>query len=119
MVLASNIRNYRKQRGYTQKELAILLGVSRESVVKYELDQSKPSIESLIILAELFDVSLDHLVLGKKAYGSKLDQELEIRMNALGGRNNLLMVLDAVISVLSTWKKMSDMKGRGSKTQSS
>lgn len=105
MILAANIREMRKKRGLTQKDLAQILGVSRESVVKYELDQSRPSVESLIILAEQFDVTLDRLVLGRETTVTTLDMELEERLARCGGRKSAIQLLDAVLSVIATWKR--------------
>lgn len=104
MMLAANIREFRKKKGLTQKELAQILGVSRESVVKYELDQSRPSVESLIILAEQFEVTLDRLVLGRETSIKSLDLELEERLARCGGRKNAMLLLDVVLSMVASWK---------------
>lgn len=46
----------------TQKELAVLLGIDRTTYTKYETEASEPNLETLIALADYFDVSLDYLV---------------------------------------------------------
>lgn len=55
----------RKQRGFSQEELANRLNVSRQTVSKWEVGDSTPDMEKLAAMSELFGVSLDQLVLGK------------------------------------------------------
>jgi len=59
------LTNYRKAKNLTQNEIAEKLNVSPQAVSKWENDISSPGIDSLVILSELFDVSLDEL-LGKE-----------------------------------------------------
>lgn len=56
----------RKQKGFSQEELANRLNVSRQTVSKWEVGDSTPDMEKLIAMSDLFDVSLDMLVLGKE-----------------------------------------------------
>ena len=61
MGVSENIIKYRKIKGYTQDELAEAMGVSRQSVSKWENGESMPDINRIIKLAEYLDVSLDCL----------------------------------------------------------
>ena len=61
MTLGEKIYKYRKQAGLSQEELAYKMNVSRQSVSLWETDQTTPSLESLIMLSEIFSVSLDEL----------------------------------------------------------
>ena len=54
----------RKKRGLSQEELGFELGVSRQTVSKWESGQSYPDFQRLVLLADYFDISLDELVLG-------------------------------------------------------
>lgn len=56
----------RKQKGFSQEELANRLNVSRQTVSKWEVGDSTPDMEKLIAISDLFDVSLDMLVMGKE-----------------------------------------------------
>ncbi len=53
---------YRQQGGLTQEQLAETLGVSRQSVSKWESGQSYPEMEKLLALCELFRCDLDTLL---------------------------------------------------------
>ena len=67
MTLGERIVALRRQRGLSQDALAEALGVSRQSVSKWETDASVPDLERLVKLSELFAVSLDELVKGAPA----------------------------------------------------
>ena len=62
MKLAEKIMALRKQRGWSQEELAQQLSVSRQSVSKWESGVSEPSVEKLKQLADLFDVTMDEFL---------------------------------------------------------
>lgn len=59
------IKQLRKTEGLTQEQLAEKVGVSARMVRAFESGASGASIDVLIILSELFDTSLDYLILGK------------------------------------------------------
>lgn len=62
MILADKIIEQRKKNGWSQEELADKLGVSRQSVSKWESAGSVPDLQRIIQLAELFGVSTDYLL---------------------------------------------------------
>ncbi len=62
MILADKIMNERKRNGWSQEELADKLGVSRQSVSKWESAQSVPDLNRIIKLAEIFGVTTDYLL---------------------------------------------------------
>ena len=62
MSLGTNLSRLRSRSGLSQDALAEKMGVSRQSVSKWENDSSVPELEKLIRLAEIFDVTLDELV---------------------------------------------------------
>ena len=57
-----NLRDIRKERGKTQKQIAKLLGVSQQSYSAYENGVSQPPRDALIKLAEYYQVSTDYLL---------------------------------------------------------
>ena len=64
--LGMRICRLRGDKRLSQGDLADLLGVSRQSVSKWETDSSVPDLDKLVRMAELFEVSLDELVLGRE-----------------------------------------------------
>lgn len=52
----------RKAKGLSQEELGNELGVSRQTVSKWELGQSYPDFQKLVLLSDFFDISLDKLI---------------------------------------------------------
>ncbi len=62
MILADKIIDLRKKNGWSQEDLAEQLGVSRQSVSKWESAQSVPDLARIIQLSELFGVSTDYLL---------------------------------------------------------
>lgn len=59
MTTGQKIQTLRKQRGLTQEQLAQRLGVSRQAVSRWELDESLPETANLLPLGEVLGVSLD------------------------------------------------------------
>ena len=68
------LKNLRVQKGLSQEELASRLEVTRQTVSKWELGDSTPDLDKLVLLAELFEISLDELVLDKVPVTTKLDE---------------------------------------------
>lgn len=64
MNLGSQIKRYRNELHLSQEELAEEIFVSRQSVSNWENDKTYPDIKSLLLLSELFSVSLDTLIKG-------------------------------------------------------
>ena len=62
MTLGEKISKQRKELNYTQEQLADVLGVSRQSISKWESDIAYPETDKLIELGELFDCSMDYLL---------------------------------------------------------
>ena len=65
MSFGENLKFIRKKRNITQKQLAQLLDVSRQSVSKWEADKSYPDSEKLVLIAKELDVSSDYLLLNR------------------------------------------------------
>lgn len=62
MSFAENLKQIRKQNGYSQEELAELLDVSRQAVGKWEQGQGYPEVEKLLLLSKKLNISLDDLM---------------------------------------------------------
>lgn len=62
MTLGEKIVRQRKELNYTQEQLADVLGVSRQSISKWESDIAYPETDKLIELGKLFHCSMDYLL---------------------------------------------------------
>ena len=62
MTTGEKLQNLRKENNYTQEELADILGVSRQSISKWESDVAFPETDKLITLAKLFHCTVDYLL---------------------------------------------------------
>ena len=62
MILADKIVENRKKNGWSQEELAEKLGVSRQSVSKWESAQAVPDLKKILQLSEIFGVTTDYLI---------------------------------------------------------
>ena len=65
MEFHNKLYNLRKQKGLSQEELANRLNVSRQTISKWEVGDSTPDMEKLIAISDMFDISLDELVMDK------------------------------------------------------
>lgn len=62
MTFQEKLMALRKQHGWSQEYLGIQIGVSRQTVSKWELGSTTPELDKLILLSDLFELSLDELV---------------------------------------------------------
>ena len=62
MILADKIISLRKKEGMTQEDLANLVGVSRQSVSKWESSMAMPDLDKVVKLSQIFSVSTDFLL---------------------------------------------------------
>lgn len=66
-VFEDNLKELRKLNKLTQRQVAERLKISQPSYIRYENGKSEPTLENLVALADLFDVSVDYL-LGRKDF---------------------------------------------------
>ena len=62
MTIGEKLQQLRKDNNYTQEELADIMGVSRQSISKWESDVAFPETEKLITLSKLYQCSIDYLL---------------------------------------------------------
>ncbi len=104
MILADKIIALRKKNGWSQDELAEKLGISRQSVSKWESAQSIPDINRILELSRIFGVTTDYLL--------KEDQEEEILMDTEDERLPQISLSDAT-RFLDAAKQYSHRMGIG------
>ncbi|MFV0480203.1 MAG: helix-turn-helix domain-containing protein [Anaerorhabdus sp.] len=108
MILADKIIEERKRSGWSQEELAEKLGVSRQSISKWEGAQSIPDINRIIQMAEIFGVSTDYLLKDK---AKRENKELEISAETV---DNLRCVsMEEANDFLKTQEKFASLVALG------
>ena len=66
MAFGETLSNLRKAKGLSQEQLAAELGLTRQTISKWELNQSTPDLDYLVRLSDFFAVSTDFLIKGKQ-----------------------------------------------------
>lgn len=89
MTFGEKLSALRRREGWSQEQLAGRLGVTRQSVSKWESGQAAPELGKLVALSELFGVSVDYLVKDElpepEARSGELSR-LEAQVEAIGRR---------------------------------
>lgn len=70
------IKELRKEKNYTQEQLAEKLGVSQRTVSRWETGHNLPDLDILMEMADFYDVDLRELLDGERK-GDKMDKEIE------------------------------------------
>lgn len=87
IAIADRLLRLRKAHGFSQEELAEKIGISRQSVSKWERAEASPDTDNLIALARLYGVSLDELLLSDEEE-SKAGEGLQPVPNGLENGGN-------------------------------
>ncbi len=88
-MIGLRIATLRRHAGMSQAELAEKLKISTSAVGMYEQGRREPSLDTLIAIGELFDVSIDFLVTGKASDSrdrERLDMMLQERIQVTDSR---------------------------------
>ena len=97
-MLSDNIREYRKKSNMSQDELAEKLGVSRQSISLWETGQTQPTIDNIIALAKIFNISADTLL--GNADGTILSQDKTTENPEKKTNKKLIGVIVLAIAVM-------------------
>ncbi len=98
MELQSQIKKYRSELSLSQDELAEKIFVSRQSISNWENGKTYPDIRSLLLLSEVFGVSLDQLVKGDIEIMKKAITEQDI---AVFRRDSYILAICMLLMVLT------------------
>ncbi len=98
MELSGQIKKYRKGLSLSQDELAERIFVSRQSVSNWETGKTYPDLRSLLLLSEVFSVSLDQLVKGDL---KTMKQEINAQERAKFNRDSYVFSALFALTVLS------------------
>ena len=101
METGSIITKLRKEKDWSQSELASISSVSREMIGKYERGEAVPSIEAAKKIADAFEVSLDYLV--GEGVNSKFDKKTLTRLQDIeklsgNDKEHVFAMLDAFLA---------------------
>lgn len=72
MSLGQQLKKLRESKGFSQEDVAKKIGIMRQAVYKWENDKSCPDIENLILLSEMYNVTLDELIKGNRNLKEKI-----------------------------------------------
>ncbi len=99
ITLADNIRNLRKAKGLTQEQFAEIMGVSLQSVSRWETGISEPNIQVIAEIADYFETSIDYLV------GAKTDKESKELKNLFDDLQNAMSKEEQLLYLRELYKK--------------
>jgi transcriptional regulator with XRE-family HTH domain len=118
MLLGEKIQQLRKEKGFSQEQLAAQITVSRQAISKWEIGESMPDIDNVIQLSKLFGVSTDFLLKNEitdlpmcgcdedsteaKSDASEKDT-VTLRLSRLKSRTGAILVLIQILVVLLLW----------------
>lgn len=100
MELGKQIKMHRQEAELSQEELANRVYVSRQTISNWENDKSYPDVNSLVLLSEIFQISLDKLIKGDIGAMKEVIQKEEIEKMNRYGRIYTIMLIATVVSVV-------------------
>ena len=102
MNIGDKLLELRKKKGYSQEEAADKLGVTRQTISKWETEQSSPDFDKIVPICELYDISTEELLRGiKKESTSTVEKEVIGRKkSALTVALSILLYFIAVIWII-------------------
>ena len=109
MELGNQIKKYRQEARLSQEELANRVYVSRQTISNWENDKSYPDVNSLVLLSEIFQISLDKLIKGDIDIMKDTIKKEEVeKMEQYGTVYTILLIATVVSAVplfmwLGTW----------------
>lgn len=99
LTLGTRIQTCRRRAGLSQEQLAERLGVSRQAVSKWELDESIPELDKALALCEVFEMTADELLRGKAAAPAPVSTALQRAAPACG----LALVALGLVYICAAW----------------
>lgn len=100
MEFGKQIKKLRQEAQLSQEELAERIYVSRQTISNWENDKSYPDVNSLVLLSETFQISLDKLIKGDIEVMKDVIQKEEIvKMNRYGKIYTIMLIVTVVSAV--------------------
>lgn len=109
---ADRLLDLRRKAGYSQEQLADLLGVSRQAISKWEGAQGRPEVDNVVKLSQIYRVSTDYILTGSASVPSvcetsptpsprELSREYRFALSALMVIAGTALVFVLVVSILA------------------
>ena len=99
--LGKNLKNAREKAGYSQNDVAEKLNISRQSVSRWEKGRSVPDVENLVVLSQMYKISLDDLLENPSTEHTPLESEKKNYDDFLAKTEHLFIVAIALLSCLA------------------
>lgn len=81
MNIGDKLLKYRKSKGYSQEEVANKLNVSRQTISKWETNQSTPEFDKIVPLCQLFEITTDELLMNRVVDKNQFkDKDTDVRI---------------------------------------
>lgn len=106
MLLADKIVTLRKRAGWSQEELAAQLGVSRQSVSKWEGAQSVPDMQKVVQMSRLFGVTTDFLLKDELSEEEDYTRENKAKSPVIGAVSGIYWLLVTAVYLFYTFGPM-------------
>ena len=101
MDFANRLKQLRKERNSTQKEMSYFLKIDRSNIANYENGKRFPPIETLVKIADFYHVTIDYLLFGKKGIDEQdLQNEFKKLLDVESRYNEIVKERDAQIQVM-------------------
>ena len=104
MELGNHIKHYRNEKGLSQEELAERVYVSRQTISNWENNKSYPDINSIVLLSEIFEISIDNLIKGDLEQMKKEINSEEVKKLNFYSWMVAIIFLIAIISLIPMLK---------------
>ena len=100
MELGKQIKKYRIENELSQEDLANKIYVTRQSISNWENDKTYPDVNSLVLLSEIFQVSIDELIKGDlNKMKETIKKEEILKFNQYGLIFSVLLIV-SIVSIL-------------------
>lgn len=97
MEFGKHIKKYRSENSLSQEQLAERVFVSRQTISNWENDKSYPDVNSLVLLSEVFNTSIDNLIKGDvKIMKKQIKEDDKKEFEKLGNIFAVLMIITVV-----------------------
>ena len=100
MELGNQIKHYRIEKGLSQEELAERVYVTRQTISNWENNKNYPDINSIVLLSEIFEISIDNLIKGDLEKMKKEINSEEVKKLNFYSLMMAILMIAAIISLV-------------------